>query len=184
MNSSAHNAKNCLSISFLSRPQFCFFFSFKKGRYFTVYKRRNKRHSESQTLYLFVEAKACPSSGFSYATHEILTLCEILSFIGLNKYPALGQEADSLPAPSICRQAYRGHLFGARCASKYPALGEEADSPPCSINLPSRILSNDKTLNENRTHTRAHTHTLILQHTHIHACTHTHAHLQINYVLI
>ena len=67
--------------------------------------------------------------------------------------------------------------------NEYQAVGEEADSPPCSINLPSRILSNDKTLNENRTHTRAHTHTLILQHTHIHACTHTHAHLQINHVL-
>ena len=49
------------------------FFSFQKGRYFTVYKRRNKRHSEPQTLYLFVEAKECRNSGLSYDTHEILT---------------------------------------------------------------------------------------------------------------
>ena len=38
-------------------------FSFQKGRYFTVYK-RNQRHWEPQTLCVFVDAKACSSSGF------------------------------------------------------------------------------------------------------------------------
>ena len=68
-------------INIISLKAAFLFFSFQKGRYFTVYKRRNKRHSESQTLYLFVEAKACRNSGFSYATHEILIPCENLSFV-------------------------------------------------------------------------------------------------------
>ena len=38
-----------------------------------MYKRRNKRQSEPQTLYLFVEAKESRNSGLSYDTHEILT---------------------------------------------------------------------------------------------------------------
>ena len=58
-----------------------FVFSFQKGRYFTVYKRRNKRLWEPQTLCVYVEAKECRNSGLSYDTHEILTLCEKLSFL-------------------------------------------------------------------------------------------------------
>ena len=111
MNSSAHNAKKPL-IDIISFKAAFLFFSFQKGRYFTVYKRRNKRHSESQTLYLFVEAKACRNSGFSYGTHEILTLCENLSFLVASLQR---EEADSLHQLAVKPTA--ATKFGARCAT-------------------------------------------------------------------
>ena len=88
-----------------------FVFSFQKGRYFTVYKRRNKRHSESQTLYLFVEANACRNSGFSYGTHEILTSCENLSFLVASLQR---EEANSLHQLAV--EPTAATKFEARCA--------------------------------------------------------------------
>ena len=75
-------------------------------------KRRNQRHSESQTLCVFVEAKACQVPVFLSLLMNTWNTCEILSF----RYTLI--------------VVYIG-------LNKYPALGEEADSPPCSINLPS-----------------------------------------------
>ena len=72
MNSSAHNAKKTLNNIISFQAAFLFlFFCFKKRRYFTVYKRRNQRHSEPQTLCVFVDFRACPSCGFCVAPATI-----------------------------------------------------------------------------------------------------------------
>ena len=101
----------------------------------------------------------------------------IFVYIGLNKYPTLGEEADSLPAPSTCHQANRGHLI--RSALR------QLKKPPALLVFSCVALH---THTHTHTHTlaraRAHTHTLILQHTHINAYTLTDAHLPINHVLI